>query len=69
MLASRYTKKKEHKMNLSDLEFFIKRAIFAAPVCPDGAKGSDLACPSCLAEFIAERLVFVGHVELPDPRW
>ena len=55
-------------MNMADLEVFIKRAIFAAPVCPDGTKGG-VACPSCLAEFIAERLVFVGHVELADVRW
>jgi hypothetical protein len=66
MLASRYTKKKEHKMNLNDLTRFVKQAIFDAPACPDGG---DVACPSCLAEFVAERLVFVGHVELADVRW
>ena len=49
-----------------ELARFIRNAIFATPACPDGG---DVACPSCLADFVAERLVFVGHVELADVRW
>ena len=54
-------------MNQNELNCFIKEAIFNAPSCPDGSRG--MACPSCMAEFIADRLVYVGHVELTDPRW
>ena len=54
-------------MNMSDLTLFIKYAIFDAPACPDGTGG--IACPSCLADFVAERLVFVGHISLADVRW
>jgi len=51
-------------MTKRDLYRFVKGAIFAAPACPDGARG--MACPSCAAEFIAEALTVGGYVSVED---
>lgn len=48
-------------MNQTELTSFIKASIFNTPPCPDGAGG--IGCPSCVAEFVAARLVDMGLVE------
>jgi hypothetical protein len=46
-----------------ELARFIRNAIFATPACPDGSNG--LACPSCVADFLAEALLL--RFEMSDP--
>lgn len=49
-------------MNQVELTSFIKASIFNTPRCPDGANAIS-ACVSCVAEFVAARLVDMGLVE------
>ena len=49
-------------MTQAELTSFIKAAIFNTPPCPDGSNG--LACVSCIAEFVTDRLVDQAHISL-----
>ena len=56
-------------MTQSELYRFVKAAIFATPACADGevvVRGG-MSCPSCVSEFVADRLVHEGHINLSDP--
>jgi len=52
-------------MTQAELTSFIKAAIFNTPPCPDGAGG--IGCPSCIAEFVTDRLVDQAHISLSYP--
>ena len=48
-------------MNQVELTSFIKASIFNTPRCPDSS--NNIACVSCIAEFVAARLVDMRLVE------
>ena len=54
-------------MNQAELTSFIKASIFNTPPCPDATENS-IACVSCIAEFVAARLVDMGLVETYSSR-
>ena len=49
-------------MNQVELTSFIKASIFNTPPCPDATE-NNIACVSCIAEFVAARLVDMRLVE------
>ena len=48
-------------MTQAELTSFIKASIFNTPPCPDGSNG--IACVSCVAAFVTDRLVDMRLVE------
>ena len=50
------------EMNHTELTSFIKASIFNTPPCPDATE-NDITCVSCIAEFMAARLIDMGLVE------
>ena len=50
-------------MTKTDLYWFVKDVTLSTPACPDG---NGRACPSCIAEAVAERLVYNGIVEVSN---
>lgn len=51
-------------MTKTDLYWFVKDVTLSLPACPDGWMHNP--CASCIAEAVAERLVYNGIVEVSN---
>ena len=50
-------------MNKKELYASVKSTILSTPWCPDGSGSPKMACPSCLAEAVAESLAAQGLID------
>lgn len=50
-------------MKQQNLYWLVKDVILSLPACPDG---NGKACPSCIADAVAARLIYNGIVEETD---